>query len=172
MWSEVTYPSATAYPDSDKVGVWTGVKPEDLIVERSATVDYYRGESAGGGKSHEVVIFSPQTGGFSRLRATRVLQSRNATPAGGIVSLCALAALPATAFGATANISIKRVWYAAGPAEVNDLTVSLSGADFLLSDPGAAIAATAPAPAREAPRPARPRGSSASPSPAGTRPTA
>ena len=48
MWSELTYPSATAYPDSDKVGVWTGVKPEDLIVERSANVDYYRGESAGG----------------------------------------------------------------------------------------------------------------------------
>jgi len=44
MWSELTYPSATAYPDSDKVGVWTGVKPEDLIVERSANVDYYRGE--------------------------------------------------------------------------------------------------------------------------------
>ena len=44
MWSEVTYPSATAYPDSDKVGVWTGVKPEDLIVERAANVDYYRGE--------------------------------------------------------------------------------------------------------------------------------
>lgn len=46
MWSEVTYPSATAYPDSDKVGVWTGLKPEDLIVERSSNVDYYRGESA------------------------------------------------------------------------------------------------------------------------------
>ena len=44
MWSEVTYPSATAYPDSDKVGVWTGVKPENLIVERSSNVDYYRGE--------------------------------------------------------------------------------------------------------------------------------
>ena len=47
MWSEMTYPSATAYPDSDKVGVWTGVKPEDLIVERSSGVEYYRGESAG-----------------------------------------------------------------------------------------------------------------------------
>ncbi|HEY6584360.1 MAG TPA: cupin domain-containing protein [Gaiellaceae bacterium] len=47
MWSELTYPSATAYPDSDKVGVWTGVKPEDLIVERSSGVEYYRGESAG-----------------------------------------------------------------------------------------------------------------------------
>jgi uncharacterized cupin superfamily protein len=45
MWSEVTYPSATSYPDSDKVGVWTGWKPEDLIVERSSGVGYYRGES-------------------------------------------------------------------------------------------------------------------------------
>jgi uncharacterized cupin superfamily protein len=44
MWSNVVTPSATAYPDSDKVGVWTGVKPEDLIVERSAAVDYYSGE--------------------------------------------------------------------------------------------------------------------------------
>jgi uncharacterized cupin superfamily protein len=44
MWSNVVYPSATAYPDSDKVGVWTGLKPEDLIVERSSAVDYYRGE--------------------------------------------------------------------------------------------------------------------------------
>jgi uncharacterized cupin superfamily protein len=48
MWSEVTYPSATAYPDSDKVGVWTGVKPEDLIVERGSNVDYYRGETNDG----------------------------------------------------------------------------------------------------------------------------
>ena len=44
MWSTVVYPSATAYPDSDKVGIWTGLKPEDLIVERSSAVDYYRGE--------------------------------------------------------------------------------------------------------------------------------
>ena len=44
MWSTVVLPTATAYPDSDKVGVWTGVKPENLIVERSANVDYYRGE--------------------------------------------------------------------------------------------------------------------------------
>jgi uncharacterized cupin superfamily protein len=44
IWSEVVYPSATAYPDSDKVGVWTGIKPENLIVERSSGVDYYRGE--------------------------------------------------------------------------------------------------------------------------------
>jgi uncharacterized cupin superfamily protein len=46
MWSSVETPAVTAYPDSDKVGVWTGVKPEDLIVERSSAVEYYRGESA------------------------------------------------------------------------------------------------------------------------------
>jgi len=46
MWSEVVTPTATAYPDSDKVGIWTGHKPEDLMVERSSNVDYFHGESA------------------------------------------------------------------------------------------------------------------------------
>jgi uncharacterized cupin superfamily protein len=45
MWSEVTLPSATAYPDSDKVGIWTGTEGENLMVERSSGVDYYRGET-------------------------------------------------------------------------------------------------------------------------------
>jgi uncharacterized cupin superfamily protein len=44
MWSNVVYPTATAYPDSDKVGVWTGDKAEDVIVVRSGKVDYYYGE--------------------------------------------------------------------------------------------------------------------------------
>lgn len=44
MWSNVVYPTATSYPDSDKVGVWTGDKAEDLMVERSSNVEYYRGE--------------------------------------------------------------------------------------------------------------------------------
>jgi uncharacterized cupin superfamily protein len=44
MWSSVVYPSATSYPDSDKVGVWTGFKPEDLMVRRSSHVEYYDGE--------------------------------------------------------------------------------------------------------------------------------
>ena len=43
-WSEVVVPTATAYPDSGKVAVWTADKAEDLIVERSSGVDYYRGE--------------------------------------------------------------------------------------------------------------------------------
>jgi uncharacterized cupin superfamily protein len=44
MWSSVVYPTATAYPDSGKVGVYTGDKAEDVIVPRSAGVDYYHGE--------------------------------------------------------------------------------------------------------------------------------
>ena len=44
MWSPVVYPTVTAYPDSDKVGVWTGDKAEDAVVPRSARVDYFHGE--------------------------------------------------------------------------------------------------------------------------------
>ena len=44
IWSSVVYPTATAYPDSDKVGLYTGDSAEDLIVERSSKVDYFRGE--------------------------------------------------------------------------------------------------------------------------------
>ncbi len=43
MWSSVAWPTGTAYPDSDKVGLW--LAPGDsLMVERSSGVDYYRGE--------------------------------------------------------------------------------------------------------------------------------
>jgi uncharacterized cupin superfamily protein len=44
MWSEVVLPTATAYPDSGKVGVYTGDEREDLIVKRSSGVGYYEGE--------------------------------------------------------------------------------------------------------------------------------
>ena len=44
MWSTVVTPTATAYPDSDKVGIWTGDKAEDVMVRRSSRVDYYDGE--------------------------------------------------------------------------------------------------------------------------------
>ena len=53
--------------------------------------------------------------------------------------VCMLAVAPAVAAASTASISIKRVFYAAAPGEVNQLTVSASGADFSLSDPGASI---------------------------------
>ncbi len=44
MWSTVITPAVTVYPDSDKVGVWTGNKADDLLARRSAKVDYYDGE--------------------------------------------------------------------------------------------------------------------------------
>ena len=45
MWSTVVYPTGTAYPDSDKVGLWTGDKDEDVLVERKSKVDYFHGEA-------------------------------------------------------------------------------------------------------------------------------
>ena len=45
MWSTVVYPSVSVYPDSDKIGVWTRGKTDDVIVERSSTVDYFGGEA-------------------------------------------------------------------------------------------------------------------------------
>ena len=44
MFSDMVTPAATVYPDSDKVAVWTGSKPHDVIVRRSSAVDYYDGE--------------------------------------------------------------------------------------------------------------------------------
>jgi uncharacterized cupin superfamily protein len=44
MFSDVRYPAATVYPDSDKVGVWTGNREDDVIVRRSSRVPYFHGE--------------------------------------------------------------------------------------------------------------------------------
>ena len=45
MWSSVKYPAATVYPDSDKIGIWTGNRDDDLLVPRTSGVDYYAGET-------------------------------------------------------------------------------------------------------------------------------
>ena len=45
MWSEVVHPAVTVYPDSDKLGVYVRDGSDDLIVPRSAGVDYYDGEA-------------------------------------------------------------------------------------------------------------------------------
>jgi uncharacterized cupin superfamily protein len=45
MFSNVMHPSATAYPDSDKVGIWTGFEGENVMVERASNVDYFPGET-------------------------------------------------------------------------------------------------------------------------------
>ena len=39
-------PAATVYPDSDKIGIWTGNKADDLMVERSSGVGYWLGETS------------------------------------------------------------------------------------------------------------------------------
>jgi uncharacterized cupin superfamily protein len=45
MFSNILSPSATAYPDSDKVGIWTGVEGENVMVQRSSHVEYFHGET-------------------------------------------------------------------------------------------------------------------------------
>jgi uncharacterized cupin superfamily protein len=47
MFSNVRLPTATAYPDSGKVGVYTGDEAEDGMFERSSNVDYFKGEERG-----------------------------------------------------------------------------------------------------------------------------
>jgi uncharacterized cupin superfamily protein len=44
MFSTVVVPTATVYPDSDKVGLWTGDPETDVLVRRESAVDYYDGE--------------------------------------------------------------------------------------------------------------------------------
>ena len=41
MWSTVVLPTATVYPDSDKIGVWTGNKADDMLVRRESGVEYF-----------------------------------------------------------------------------------------------------------------------------------
>jgi uncharacterized cupin superfamily protein len=43
MWSNLVVPTATSYPDSDKIGIWTGDPADDVIVPRSAAVGYWHG---------------------------------------------------------------------------------------------------------------------------------
>ena len=45
MFSTVVTTTATVYPDSDKVGIWTGDKETDVVVRRSSRVGYYDGET-------------------------------------------------------------------------------------------------------------------------------
>jgi uncharacterized cupin superfamily protein len=44
LWSTVVVPTATVYPDSDKIGIWTGNPADDLMVKRSSGVPYFEGE--------------------------------------------------------------------------------------------------------------------------------
>lgn len=44
MFSTVVWPAVTVYPDSDKIGVYTQVEGDSVIVRRSDGVGYYEGE--------------------------------------------------------------------------------------------------------------------------------
>jgi uncharacterized cupin superfamily protein len=45
MWSTVTTPAASVYPDSGKVGIWTGNPDDDVLVRKSSAVPYFDGEA-------------------------------------------------------------------------------------------------------------------------------
>jgi uncharacterized cupin superfamily protein len=45
MFSTVVVPTATVYPDSDKVGIWTGDPETDVVVRRESKVEYFDGEA-------------------------------------------------------------------------------------------------------------------------------
>ena len=45
MFSTVVIPTATVYPDSDKVGIWTGEPETDVLVRRESRVGYFDGEA-------------------------------------------------------------------------------------------------------------------------------
>jgi len=45
MFSTVVLPTATVYPDSDKVGIWTGDDDVDLVVRRDSAAGYFDGEA-------------------------------------------------------------------------------------------------------------------------------
>ena len=45
MWGSVVYPAVSVYPDSDKIGVWTRDRADDILVTRDSGVDYFHGET-------------------------------------------------------------------------------------------------------------------------------
>jgi uncharacterized cupin superfamily protein len=44
MFSTVSSPAASVYPDSGKVGIWTGNRDDDLLAFKASKVEYYAGE--------------------------------------------------------------------------------------------------------------------------------
>jgi uncharacterized cupin superfamily protein len=44
MFSTIALPGATVYPDSDKIGIWTGNKDDEVMVHRASKVEYFDGE--------------------------------------------------------------------------------------------------------------------------------
>ena len=47
MFSTRNQPAAAVYPDSGKIGIWTGNSDDDVMVEKSSGVGYWHGEVPG-----------------------------------------------------------------------------------------------------------------------------
>lgn len=45
MWGENLYPSATTYPDSNKIGIWTGAGEGGKLYRLGTELDYFDGEN-------------------------------------------------------------------------------------------------------------------------------
>ena len=48
MFSTLKLPGATVYPDSGKIGIWTGNPDDDVMVRKSSAVPYFDGEAGSG----------------------------------------------------------------------------------------------------------------------------
>ena len=46
LFSSARVPAVSVYPDSDKIGIWTGNKADDVMVPRTAGVPYFHAEPA------------------------------------------------------------------------------------------------------------------------------
>jgi uncharacterized cupin superfamily protein len=44
MFSSSRVPAVSVYPDSDKIGVWSGNEPDELIFKRATAVPWSEGE--------------------------------------------------------------------------------------------------------------------------------
>lgn len=44
MFSNINTPGSTVYPDSNKIGIWTGNPDDNILVDRASGVDYWQGE--------------------------------------------------------------------------------------------------------------------------------
>jgi hypothetical protein len=44
MFSSSRVPAISVYPDSDKIGVWSGNEPDELIFKRATAVPWSEGE--------------------------------------------------------------------------------------------------------------------------------
>jgi uncharacterized cupin superfamily protein len=45
MFSTRVHPAVAAYPDSGKIGIFTGNEDDDLMVRKTSGVDYWDGET-------------------------------------------------------------------------------------------------------------------------------